>query len=314
VSGSSPRFPRIAPADIVFNGTGYAPVLPRSKGRPDRAYLSDISATCTNLPTGGRSVSRILAVIFTLGALLAPLVGPAEPAVAVACQFTRGFATLHDQIPNIVGNCLENVRYNATTGDGLQMTTRGLLVWRKADNATTFTDGFRTWINGPFGLQTRLNSQRFAWEALDLAALKNATYTVQGPPNGVATLINGTFQVPAAPGSASKITVTLLDQPILFADFTGNGTRDAAVILSVETGGTGVFKYLAIVENQNGVPKNVATTFLGDRVVVQNLTDKGNGTIAVDMLVAGPGEPLCCPTQHVTQTYRLQDNQLVRVS
>src|SRR5439155_10452091 len=39
-----------------------------------------------------------------------------------------------------------------------------LLVWRKADNFTAFTDGYRTWVQGPFGLQKRLNTERFAWE------------------------------------------------------------------------------------------------------------------------------------------------------
>ncbi len=38
------------------------------------------------------------------------------------------------------------------------------LVWRKADNVTTFTDGYRTWLKGPQGIQQRLNSQRFPWE------------------------------------------------------------------------------------------------------------------------------------------------------
>lgn len=38
------------------------------------------------------------------------------------------------------------------------------MVWRKADNWTAFTDGHRTWINGPNGLQQRLNIERFAWE------------------------------------------------------------------------------------------------------------------------------------------------------
>ena len=90
---------------------------------------------------------------------------PAVPAAqAQECQFDLGFATLHNLIPQIVGQCLENEHHNPVNGDGLQMTTNGLLVWRKADNFTAFTDGFRTWVNGPFGLQTRLNSQRFFWE------------------------------------------------------------------------------------------------------------------------------------------------------
>ncbi len=89
---------------------------------------------------------------------------PAALARAENCQFVLGFATLHDLIPQIVGQCLENEHHNPTNGDGLQMTTNGLLVWRKADNFTAFTDGYRTWVNGPFGLQMRLNSQRFFWE------------------------------------------------------------------------------------------------------------------------------------------------------
>lgn len=40
-----------------------------------------------------------------------------------------------------------------------------MLVWRKADNFTAFTDGFRSWVNGPRGPQQRLNSERFSWEA-----------------------------------------------------------------------------------------------------------------------------------------------------
>ena len=52
----------------------------------------------------------------------------------------------------------------AANGDSLQHTTTGLLVWRKSDNWTAFTDGYRTWPNGPYGLQEHLNSQRFPWE------------------------------------------------------------------------------------------------------------------------------------------------------
>ena len=80
------------------------------------------------------------------------------------CQFVLGFKTLRDLIGHdIVGECLENEHLNAT-GDAVQQTTGGLLVWRKADNWTAFTDGSRTWINGPYGLQQRLNWQRFPWE------------------------------------------------------------------------------------------------------------------------------------------------------
>jgi len=81
------------------------------------------------------------------------------------CHFILGFAQLHEALPEILGPCREDERHNPIHGDGLQQTEGGLLVWRKADNFTAFTDGYRTWVHGPFGIQQRLNSLRFVWEA-----------------------------------------------------------------------------------------------------------------------------------------------------
>ena len=97
-----------------------------------------------------------------LGFLLA-LMG-ASTVAAADCQFVLGFNTLRDLIGHdIVGECLEYEHYNEI-GDSVQQTTGGLMVWRKADNWTAFTDGYRTWINGPNGLEQRLNTERFPWE------------------------------------------------------------------------------------------------------------------------------------------------------
>ncbi len=100
---------------------------------------------------------------FVLCFLLA-LMG-ASTVAAADCQFVLGFNTLRDLIGHeIVGECLENEHYNEIS-DSVQQTTGGLMAWRKADNWTAFTDGYRTWINGPNGLVQRLNSERFEWEA-----------------------------------------------------------------------------------------------------------------------------------------------------
>ena len=83
---------------------------------------------------------------------------------AADCEFRLGFKALRDLIGHeVVGECLENEHYNAI-GDSNQQTTGGLMAWRKADNFTAFTDGYRAWINGPFGLVQRLNTERFFWE------------------------------------------------------------------------------------------------------------------------------------------------------
>ena len=84
---------------------------------------------------------------------------------AAECRFVLGFANLRDLIGHdIVGECLEN-QHHGPNGDGLQQTTGGLLVWRKADNWTAFTDGYRTWIYGPNGLEQRLNTELLPWES-----------------------------------------------------------------------------------------------------------------------------------------------------
>lgn len=84
-------------------------------------------------------------------------------------EFKLGFAALAELIPTVVGVPLEDERHDSPNGDGLQATlmpngARGLMVWRKEDNWTAFTDGYRTWVNGPLGLQERLNTERFDWE------------------------------------------------------------------------------------------------------------------------------------------------------
>jgi hypothetical protein len=112
-------------------------------------------------------VRRHLAIV---ASLLVTLLAPATTtALAVqaeqtGCTFQKGFRSLRILIPHIVGECLENERFNLDNGNSEQQTTRGLLVWRKADNWTAFTDGATTWINGPQGLASRPNEARFAWE------------------------------------------------------------------------------------------------------------------------------------------------------
>ncbi|HEU0167723.1 MAG TPA: hypothetical protein VFS62_08090 [Chloroflexota bacterium] len=101
--------------------------------------------------------------------LSAGLVAPVTNAHAAGnCRFVLGFASLASQLPQQVGQCADDEAHNPANGDALQHTTTGgLLVWRKADNWTAFTDGYHTWVNGPDRLQERLNTDRFPWEAPD---------------------------------------------------------------------------------------------------------------------------------------------------
>ncbi|MFN8482316.1 MAG: hypothetical protein U0768_04530 [Anaerolineae bacterium] len=104
-------------------------------------------------------IGFLLSVAATLVLLVMAL-----PTQAQGCQFVLGFATIQQQIPEIVGLCVTNEIHDEF-GNANQLTTGGMMQWRKADNFTAFTDGFRSWVNGPCGLEMRLNTQRFPWEA-----------------------------------------------------------------------------------------------------------------------------------------------------
>jgi hypothetical protein len=118
--------------------------------------------------------------------IIGSLAQPPLPTSAAGCEFVLGFKAIHDAIPEMVGDCLVPEHHEVSTGNTLQETTAwhgkgGLLVWRKADNWTAFTDGAHTWVNGPNGLQKRLNAERFPWEADPVAAAPAAPTPTPAP-------------------------------------------------------------------------------------------------------------------------------------
>lgn len=177
------------------------------------------------MPTHPKLSVRVAGALLLASALLLPFQAANAQAT---CTFQLGFATLHEQIPAIVGDCTENVQYDGVTGDGLQTTTNGLLVWRKSDNFTAFTDGNQTWINGPFGLQTRLNAQRLFWEPNpgNLAI-------VPTPQAGNQCITAGTtLSVIGSDAGAGNLVATFgltnrLNVPCTFFGFVGAELRDA---------------------------------------------------------------------------------------
>ncbi len=229
----------------------------------------------------GRTIRALLLGIALL--LVTPSVS-----LAADCQFVLGFKTIRDLIGHsIVGECLENQRYNAI-GNSEQHTTGGLLAWRKADNWTAFTDGYRTWVNGPDGLQQRLNTERFEWEA-DYAAITGQATTSALTRDAVRNA-----EYAAGLPTYGRIAV----QPFLdFGDLNGDGINDAAVVLSL-VDGNAVHRYLAAVLNRNGEPVHVDSAYLGLNIGLRSVTIQ-DGIITVKMVQLAPGDPTCCPTQKV---------------
>ena len=97
-------------------------------------------------------LARSLAALILLA--LAMTLAPAAVARTV-CSLTLGFKALHDLLPDVVGECVEDAQVDPATGNLTQRTTNGLLMWRKADNWTAFTDGPNTYIARPEGVVSR---------------------------------------------------------------------------------------------------------------------------------------------------------------
>jgi hypothetical protein len=145
-----------------------------------------------------------------------------------------------------------------------------------------------------------------------LSALPNANYPIEVASSHTAQLKDGLFEEAAAPGSSSKITVSL-DKNQVEGDLNGDGIPDAAVTLTAETGGSGTFTYLAAVINKNGAAEPLNSVLLGDRIIVKSLSIQ-SGQIEVDFLDHALNEALAAaPTLQVVKKFKVQDNQLVEV-
>ena len=147
------------------------------------------------------------------------------------------------------------------------------------------------------------------------ADLENGTYlmtdfsSMNGGSDQV-TLINGkyAYKDPTNPPDPSNFTVQY--QKSAIGDLNGDSTADAAVVLVADTSGSGTFIYLAaVIAGEDGF-KNVATAYLGDRVVVESVAIQDD-VINLQMITHGPQDPLCCPSLKTSETYQLVNGRLV---
>ena len=156
---------------------------------------------------------RIIAFALLLASIF--LSPPASASADDGCQFILGFRALHDAIPDRVGDCLTNQSYDPASGNAIQRTTAwhgkgGLLVWRKADNWTAFTDGSTTWVNGPNGIERRGNSERFAWEGdygpglRLLASQTSRGFSLGSWHSGTHTIVNSTVTLGDTPPNLAE--------------------------------------------------------------------------------------------------------------
>ncbi|MCX6028673.1 MAG: DUF333 domain-containing protein [Chloroflexi bacterium] len=139
--------------------------------------------------------------------------------------------------------------------------------------------------------------------------LRNARYEL--PDLGAIELKDGKYEKKYGEG-ATQVNRAELATAVL-GDLNGDSVNDAAAVLWWNGGGSGTFFNLVALLNDKGTPRQVAVTALGDRTKIESLTIEG-GQIVLKMVAHGPKDPLCCPSQATTRTYRLEGNTLKVVS
>lgn len=150
---------------------------------------------------------------------------------------------------------------------------------------------------------------------LTLVMLQNAEYhsiTLDGDEANF-RLEDGLYYLPEqSQGWSGNWFVRMLNRTV-FGDLNDDGVQDAVVVFESQRGGSGLFRELAAVLNRNGQPVNIATAYLGDRVIVNSVQIQ-DGLILVDMLIQGPYDAMLYPTVRTTLKYQLIGMDLTTIN
>jgi hypothetical protein len=128
----------------------------------------------------------------------------------------------------------------------------------------------------------------------------NLTYDIE---RIIVPLTNGRAEQEAAPGSAAKLVTQVFGQAV-YGDLSGDGAADAAMIVTQEMGGSGIFYYLVAAIATEGGGENAGNAiFLGDRIAPQNISIE-NGLITVRYADRATGESFAVEP-HIDETVRI---------
>jgi heat shock protein HslJ len=117
---------------------------------------------------------------------------------------------------------------------------------------------------------------------------------------------------PFAGESAARPTLRLLGDLRVKGDLDGDGIDESAVLLAENSGGSGTFIYVAVLERRGGTVRNTGTALLGDRVQVRSLSIT-DGAIRMEVIQHGSGDALCCPTGKALRRWILEEESLMEL-
>jgi hypothetical protein len=139
--------------------------------------------------------------------------------------------------------------------------------------------------------------------------LRNAQYQLGGTDAlQVVQLADGKFEQ-GTPGNADFISVSVTNF-VAVGDLNADGENEVAALVSENYGGTGVFVFLAVYTNVNRKLTFQTSTMVDDRPQLNALSIEQD-EIALDAVIHGSEDPMCCPTLKTTRHYRWSSsNQL----
>lgn len=145
-------------------------------------------------------------------------------------------------------------------------------------------------------------------DAPSMADLKNATYS--GIEDGAITLLDGSWQgEPWVEGGAARPGVGLVEDFYLAGDLDGDGRQEAVAVLWQNSGGTGSYTFIAVMNRTDDGIRNLDTALIGDRVKLRNWKI-ADGRIMLDVLQAGASDAMCCPGTLATRIWAMEDGRL----
>ncbi len=137
----------------------------------------------------------------------------------------------------------------------------------------------------------------------------NATYTLN---DRQTTLVNGYAEESVASGLTGKVITRVFGIPTI-GDINGDGTLDAALLLSQEMGGSGTFYYAAAAIASSSGALGTNAIFLGDRIAPQNIEIR-DGQIIANFADRKPGEPMTAsPSLGVSAYINYVDGKLQEI-
>jgi hypothetical protein len=114
------------------------------------------------------------------------------------------------------------------------------------------------------------------------------------------------------PGSAETMTTQLFGAPVT-DNSTDKKTNEAAVMLVQETGGSGVFYYIAVARETNGATTGTNAILLGDRIA-PDMMQITNGVVTVNYADRMPADPMTTPPSvGISKYFVVAENELYEV-